>query len=96
MIKEKVFSLLRKIPEGKVTTYKALALKCKTSPRAIGKILNSNKDHERIPCYKVVMSDGKLGGYSGGMKKKISLLKKDGIEVKNNSIDKKHFYLKVL
>ena len=91
MIREKVFSLLREIPKGRVTTYKALSVKCNTSPRAIGKILKSNEDPINIPCYKVVMSDGKLGGYSGGIQKKILLLKRDGIKIENNRVDKSHF-----
>lgn len=88
-----IFSLLKKIPREKVTTYRYLAEKCKTSPRAVGKILNSNKHLDKIPCYKVVMSDGKIGGYSGGIKKKIMLLKKDGIIIKKSRVEKEHFYL---
>ena len=85
----KVLELLRKIPAGKVTTYKELARACKTSPRAVGRILRNNKQPERYPCYKVVMSDGSLGGYCGiaHSKKKIALLKKDGIVVKDGKID---------
>lgn len=92
-ISEKVFSLLRKIPRGKVTTYKALAQKCKTSPRAVGRILNSNKNPVKIPCYRVVMSDGRAGGYVHGKSRKIRLLMQEGIAVKKSKIcSKKAFY----
>ena len=84
MLAEKVYSQLRKIPKGKVTTYGALAKKFKTSPRAIGKIMSSNTT--TAPCHRVIMSDGKIGGYNKGVKAKIKILKKEGLIIKNNKI----------
>jgi deoxyribonuclease V len=80
--------LLQQIPKGRVTTYKALAkaLGNEKLVRVIGRILSQNKEPDKYPCYKVVYSNGKLGGYSLGIKEKIRRLKKDGIEVKNNKI----------
>ncbi|MBI4174139.1 MAG: MGMT family protein [Candidatus Aenigmarchaeota archaeon] len=88
----KALLLLRKIPRGKVTTYGALAKATKSSPRAIGQIMRRNKHPEIYPCYKCVSASGKIHGYDGCLKgrkvgKKISLLKKDGIEVRNNKIN---------
>lgn len=78
-LKQKIFLYVKKLPRGKITTYKFLANKFNTSPRAVGKIMKSNKD-KSIPCYKVIRSDGKLGGYSGLLgKSKKELLKKEGI-----------------
>jgi len=77
--------LLNRIPKGKITTYGSLARRMGTSPRAVGRMLHYN-DSGKAPCYKVIMSDGKVGGYNGGVRKKIALLKRDGIEVKNNKI----------
>jgi len=54
--------------------------------RAVGNILNKNKDLRNIPCYRVIMSDGRVGSYRGGQKKKIALLKRDGVSVKNARI----------
>ena len=62
-LKQKIFSYLKKLPKEKITTYKFLAEKFKTSPRAVGQILKSNKD-KFIPCYKVIKSNGDLGGYN--------------------------------
>ncbi len=85
---KKVYELVGQIPKGKVITYREIALflgnvKC---ARAVGNILNKNADLKNIPCYKVVHSDGRIGGYKLGKEKKIELLKKDGIEIKNGKV----------
>jgi O-6-methylguanine DNA methyltransferase len=93
--KDKVYSLLKKIPEGRVTTYGLLAKAAGFHPRTVGMLMKKNKDSTNTPCYKVVRSDGSIGGYSvtGGAKKKIALLRKDGITIKNGKIDlKKHLF----
>ena len=87
-LQKKIYNLLIKIPEGKITNYKLLA-KAIGKPknwREIGKILNQNPFSEKYHCYKVVKSDGKIGGYKFGIKKKIALLKKDGIIIINNRV----------
>ena len=90
----KALLLLRKVPRGKVTTYGDLAKAAKTSPRAIGRIMRYNKEPKKYPCYKVIKSDGSIGGYCGSMNsgKKVLLLRRDGIKIKNNRIDKMYFY----
>ncbi len=84
--KQKLWALLKRIPKGKVTTYGELARLCDTSPRAIGAMLHSNPDPDGTPCYKVVMSDGRLGGFGRGAPDKRLRLKKDGIDVNNGRI----------
>ena len=86
---EKVYSLCKKIPKGKVSTYKEIgnALGGKGQIyRAVGVALNKNPFAPKVPCHRVVASDGSLGGFAGGIRKKIVLLKKEGIEIKNNKI----------
>ena len=81
ILKQKIFSYLKKLPKGKIVTYKFLAEKFGTSPRAVGAILRNNKD-KTVPCYKVIRSDGKLGGYNRLLgKSKKNLLKAEGIEL---------------
>jgi len=78
-----VFELLKIIPRGKVMTYGSVAEHCKIkNPRNVGWILKQNNNPEVIPCYKVVLSNGKLAqGYKfGGRKKQKERLEKDGIE----------------
>lgn len=62
-LKSKIDEYLKKLPKGKLITYKKLAQNFDTSPRAVGKILSSNRD-KSVPCYKVIKSDGSLGGYN--------------------------------
>lgn len=77
--KEKVLKIVAKIPKGKVLTYKKIARKAGKSKayRAVGNILSKNYDL-KIPCHRVIRSDGKLGGYNRGAKTKLALLKKEG------------------
>ena len=90
----KAILLLKKIPKGRVATYKEMARVCKTSPRAIGRIMAGNDHPKEYPCYKVVASDGKLTGYSapGGLVTKAKLLKKDGIEIKKGIVSSQYFH----
>ena len=77
---EKVLEIVRRIPKGKVLSYKQVArLAGKPGAfRAVGNILNRNRS-PKIPCYRVVRSNGKIGGYNKGIKNKIALLKKENI-----------------
>lgn len=80
---EKVLEIVKKIPKGNVLTYKEVA-KLAGLPRAwraVGNILNKNKN-QKIPCHRVIRSDGKIGGYKRGTKNKIFLLKKEGLIIK--------------
>jgi len=82
---EKVFQVVKKIPRGKVLTYKEIA-KLIGKPqayRAVGNALNKNTN-PNVPCHRVIRSDGLVGDYRDGNKKKIMLLRKEGA-VSNNS-----------
>ena len=84
---EKVYEMCKKIPYGKVSTYKEIAVALNTKAfRAVGNTLNKNKDCENIPCFKIINSNGNLGGYALGLKEKIKRLQKEGIEIKDNKV----------
>lgn len=86
---KRVYVLCSKIPKGKVSTYGAIAKKLKLGglgARAVGQALNKNPYAPRVPCHRVVASDGTIGGFASGCNKKIMLLKKEGVVVKNNTI----------
>jgi methylated-DNA-[protein]-cysteine S-methyltransferase len=83
------YNLLKKIPKGKVTTYKALASALNTKAyRAIGQILKRNPNPIKVPCHRVVKSSGEIGGYQGtNTKIKANLLKKEGIQISKGKIE---------
>jgi methylated-DNA-[protein]-cysteine S-methyltransferase len=85
---KKVYSLCRKIPKGKVSTYGEIGKKLGRGQvyRAVGVALNKNPFAPKVPCHRVVCSDGSIGGFASGVRKKISLLKKENVQVKNNNI----------
>lgn len=78
---EKVLAVVRKIPRGRTMSYKEVARRA-GSPRAyraVGNIMNRRGGMKYgIPCHRVVKSDGTVGGYAWGTKKKIALLKREG------------------
>lgn len=76
---EKIYRVVKKIPKGKTLTYSQVAKRAgrPKAIRAAGNILNKNFDL-KIPCHRVIRSDGKLGGYNRGAKNKIKLLRIEG------------------
>tara|TARA_B100001996_G_scaffold298355_1_gene238715 strand:- start:256 stop:528 length:273 start_codon:yes stop_codon:yes gene_type:complete len=78
----KVWSYIKKIPRGKVKTYKqvAIAINRPKSARAVANACGKNPYAPKVPCHRVIRSDGKIGGFSapGGTKVKRKLLKKEG------------------
>ena len=79
----KVWSYLKKIPRGRVKTYSEVAkgIGKPLAVRAVANAIGKNPYAPRIPCHRVIRSDGSLGGYSGkgGIQTKKLLLKKEGI-----------------
>ena len=84
---EKVYETCKRIPKGRVSTYKELAraLNCKAY-RAVGNALNKNP-YKEVPCHRIVKSSGHVGGFALGTKKKMEMLRKEGIKIKNNRIE---------
>lgn len=76
-----VYKACRLIPEGCVVTYKdiAIAIGKPYASRAVGQALKRNPFAPYIPCHRVIRSDGSIGGYSGGVRKKIRILKSEGV-----------------
>jgi methylated-DNA-[protein]-cysteine S-methyltransferase len=79
----KVWSYLKKIPRGSVKTYSQVAksIGAPLAVRAVANAIGKNPYAPKIPCHRVIRSDGSLGGYSGkgGIKTKKLLLKREGI-----------------
>lgn len=84
---ERCYAVLKKIPKGKITTYKEIAKALNSKAyRAVGKAMNKNPHSPLVPCHRVINSNGKLGGFASGLKNKIKMLKKEGIEINNGKI----------
>ena len=81
----KVWAYLKKIPRGNIKTYSqvAKAIGKPFATRAVANVIGKNPYAPKIPCHRVIRSDGSLGGYSGkgGVKTKRFLLKKEGIRL---------------
>jgi methylated-DNA-[protein]-cysteine S-methyltransferase len=77
--KEKVLDIVGKIPSGKVMTYKQVAEKAGSpgAARAVGSIMKANYD-PKIPCHRVIRSDGVAGEYNRGRDEKIKKLRAEG------------------
>ncbi len=77
--RSKVFAVVAKIPPGRVRTYGEVArLAGKPgASRAVGAVLSKNWNLA-IPCHRVIRSDGTLGGYNRGLKRKRVLLRQEG------------------
>ena len=77
---KKVYAVVAKIPKGKTMTYKQVAVKAGNpkAARAVGMYMMHNYN-PKIPCHRVVRSDGKASGYNrGGWSAKTRILKKEG------------------
>ncbi len=89
--KEDVYTLIRKIPAGKVATYGQVAALVghPGAARAVGMCMKTNPDAPRTPCHRIVGSGGSLNGYSAGegLKTKKEILLKEGVLFKGNKVD---------
>ncbi len=87
-LEQKIYKKLLEVPKGQITTYGELAkaVGLKNGQRVVGKIMNKNPYPVIIPCHRVVMSTGKIGGYAYGENIKTKLLNDEGIQIKNGKI----------
>ncbi len=84
----KVWRLVSKIPEGKVTTYKEIARALNTKAyRAVGNALNKNPHWPKVPCHRIIRSDRRVGGFYKGGYYKTFLLRKEGIKIENGIVE---------
>lgn len=91
---DKVYKAVSLIPQGKVSTYKEVARACEIkNPRLVGSYLHKNIDPKKIPCHRVIKSDGTLAkGYAfGGIKKQKEILEKEGVRFDEEKINLKKY-----
>ena len=82
------YEALKKIPPGKVISYSGLArmIGRPSAHRAVGSAMNKNPFSPKVPCHRVVKSNGDLGGFADDINLKIKRLQEEGVEVANNKI----------
>jgi len=89
---ERVWKLMERIPRGNVTTYGQIARKLNTKAyRAVGNACRKNPYAPRVPCHRVVRSDGTIGGFGGKtsgktVEQKTLLLREENVEVRNGRV----------
>ena len=83
-----VYEAVKKIPEGKVVSYTQVAehIGKKKAERAVGRALANNPFIGQIPCHRVVKKDASLGGFVLGENKKMEMLKKEGVRIRDGKI----------
>jgi methylated-DNA-[protein]-cysteine S-methyltransferase len=84
----RVYEATSRIPRGRVATYAQIArtIGKPSASRAVGNALNKNPFAPKVPCHRVVRSDLSVGGFAQGSKKKILLLKKEGVRINSGKI----------
>ena len=88
VLEKKIYKKLAKVPTGQITTYGELAkaVGLKNGQRAVGRIMNKNPFPVIIPCHRVVMSTGKIGGYAYGQDIKTKMLSDEGVKIQDGKI----------
>ncbi len=89
---KRVYDAVRRIPRGKVKTYKQIAEEAgyPKAFRAVGNALNKNPYTGKVPCHRVIKSDNTIGGFSKGVKAKRRMLKKEGTVLKGTPLSTKN------
>ena len=88
----KVFKVVKRIPKGRISTYGHIARALKTSARAVGNAMAHNPYAPVVPCHRVVASGGFIGGFAGKwgrgptIKRKIAMLRREGVLVKDGRV----------
>ncbi len=83
-----VWNATKQIPKGKVATYGTIArmIGRPGSARAVGNALNKNPYAPKVPCHRVVRSDGQVGGFASGSDQKTKMLKAEGVAISNGKV----------
>ena len=82
------YKALEKVPPGKVISYAGLAemIGRPKAHRAVGSAMNKNPFAPKVPCHRVVKSNGEIGGFADDSNVKIKRLHKEGVKVLDNKV----------
>lgn len=87
--RDRVYVIVAKIPKGRVLSYGEVAKRAgrPSAARAVGTAMKENPDPKRIPCHRVVRSDGSIGQYAfGGTRAKVKRLRAEGVQVNHGRV----------
>ncbi len=89
LFQARVFAECSKIPRARVSTYAdiARAIGRPGASRAVGNALNRNRSPS-VPCHRVVRSDGTVGGFAHGTRKKIEMLRSEGVRIEDGRVSR--------
>ncbi|KAL0476652.1 methylated-DNA-protein-cysteine methyltransferase [Acrasis kona] len=79
-----IYEAVRKVPEGKISTYKEVSTYLKTSPRAVGQAMKKNPfGPHPVPCHRIIASNYYIGGFNGkwGNNDKVAYLRREGLNI---------------
>ena len=88
-----MYAIVARIPKGKIATYGEIAKRAGNprAGRAVGMLMSRNTDTKKVPCHRVVASDGSLTGYTfGGISVKKKKLLSEGVLFKGSRVDLIH------
>jgi methylated-DNA-[protein]-cysteine S-methyltransferase len=89
---KKVYKQLKKVPKGKITTYKEIAKSINSKAyQAVGTALKNNPYAPKVPCHRVISNNGSIGGFKGfkqgsTINEKIQMLKNEGIKFEKEKV----------
>ena len=89
---DNVYDLLRKVPKGRVTTYKEIAHALGSKAyRGVGQAMKRNPYAPEVPCHRVVAASGRIGGFRGktsgtAVREKMKMLKDEGVELDGDRV----------
>ncbi len=88
LFQSECYEALKKVPSGKVISYAGLAemIGRPNAQRAVGSAMNKNPYAPKVPCHRVVKSNGEIGGFADDINVKIKRLHKEGVEVQKNKV----------
>jgi len=84
---ERCYEVLKRVTRGRVTTYGEIARALNSKGfRAVGNAMNKNPYAPVVPCHRVVGAGGRIGGFASGVKRKIGMLKVEGVKVRGGRV----------
>ena len=92
LFQEAVYRAVKKVPRGKVSTYKNIAhlIQRPNAYRAVGRALHKNTSQD-VPCHRIIKADGQVGGYRADTQRKIQKLRQEGVIIQSGKVNLKKF-----